>query len=76
MGTGPLPARPRFGILGPLQVTDAAQRPIPLGGPRARALLALLLLSPNRSLTSERLVTALWGEDASDGAATTLRTHV
>ena len=76
MGTGPLPARPRFGILGPLQVTDAEERPIPLGGPRARALLALLLLSPNRPLTSERLVTALWGEEASDGAATTLRTHV
>jgi DNA-binding SARP family transcriptional activator len=39
-------------------------------------LLALLLLNPNRPLSSEHLVTAMWGESPSDGAATTLRTHV
>ena len=71
-----VPASPRFGILGPLQVTDATHRRVPLGGPRARELLALLLLHPNRPLSSERLVTAIWGESPSDGAATTLRTHV
>ena len=70
------PAPPRFGILGSLQVTDAAHRPVPLGGPRARELLALLLLHPNRPVSSEHLVTAMWGESPSDGAATTLRTHV
>ena len=69
-------ASPRFGLLGPLQVTDTDGRPVPLGGPRARELLALLLLHPNRPLSSEYLVTALWGESPSDGAATTLRTHV
>ena len=71
-----VPASPRFGILGPLQVSDAGHRPVPLGGPRARELLALLLLNPNRPLSSEYLVTALWGESPSDGAATTLRTHI
>ena len=71
-----VPASPRFGILGPLQVTDATHRRVPLGGPRARELLALLLLHLNRPLSSERLVTAIWGESPSDGAATTLRTHV
>lgn len=71
-----VPASPRFGLLGPLQVTDTHGRPVPLGGPRARELLALLLLRPNRPLSSEHLVTALWGESPSDGAATTLRTHV
>ena len=70
------PASPRFGILGPLQVTDAGSHSVPLGGPRARELLALLLLNPNRPLSSEHLVTAMWGESPSDGAATTLRTHV
>ena len=55
---------------------DPGDRPVPLGGPRARELLALLLLNPNRPLSSDRLVTAMWGESASDGAATTLRTHV
>ena len=74
--TQQVPASPRFGILGPLQVPDAGHRPVPLGGPRARELLALLLLNPNRPLSSEHLVTAMWGESPSDGAATTLRTHV
>jgi DNA-binding SARP family transcriptional activator/tetratricopeptide (TPR) repeat protein len=73
---GPVSAAPRFGILGPLQVVDIGHRPVPLGGPRARELLALMLLNPNRPLSAERLVTALWGEGASEGAATTLRTHV
>ena len=71
-----VPPSPRFGILGPLQVTDAARRQVPLGGPRARELLALLLLNPNRPLSSDHLVTSMWGESPSDGAATTLRTHV
>lgn len=74
--TQQVPASPRFGILGPLQVSDAEHRPLPLGGPRARELLALLLLNPNRPLSSDYLVTAMWGESPSDGAATTLRTHV
>ena len=74
--TQQVPASPRFGILGPLQVSDAGHRPLPLGGPRARELLALLLLNPNRPLSSDYLVTAMWGESPSDGAATTLRTHV
>ena len=72
----PHAASPRFGILGPLAVVDAQGRPVALGGPRARQLLALLLLHPHQPLSSERLVTAMWGESPSDGAATTLRTHV
>jgi DNA-binding SARP family transcriptional activator/tetratricopeptide (TPR) repeat protein len=74
--TQPRAAAPRFGILGPLQVLDAQGRQVPLGGPRSRQLLALLLLNPNRPLSSEFLVTAMWGESPSEGAATTLRTHV
>lgn len=74
--TQPPGAAPRFGILGRLQVRTADGRPVALGGPRARQLLALLLLHPRRPLSSELLVTAMWGESPSDGAATTLRTHV
>ncbi|WP_107772788.1 BTAD domain-containing putative transcriptional regulator [Nocardioides sediminis] len=74
--TQPPGTAPRFGILGPLQVCDADGRPVALGGPRARQLLALLLLHPHRPLSSELLVTSMWGESPSEGAATTLRTHV
>ncbi|MGS0686767.1 BTAD domain-containing putative transcriptional regulator [Nakamurella sp. GG22] len=49
---------------------------LPLGGRKARALMAALLLHPRQSHSSQRLVDWLWGESASAGAMTTLRTHV
>jgi DNA-binding SARP family transcriptional activator/tetratricopeptide (TPR) repeat protein len=52
----------RFGILGPLEVL-ADGRPVVLGGPQQRGLLALLLLDANRVVSRDRLVSDLWGED-------------
>jgi YVTN family beta-propeller protein len=43
-----------FRILGPLEVYRAGE-PIPLGGPRQRAALALLLLNANRVVSRQRL---------------------
>jgi DNA-binding SARP family transcriptional activator len=37
-------------------------RPLPLGGNRQRALLALLLLNPNEVVSTDRLLDELWGE--------------
>ena len=34
---------------------------VALGGPRPRALLARLLLEPNRAVSNDRLIDALWG---------------
>ncbi len=51
-----------FRILGPLEV-DAGGRPLPLAGPKQRALLAILLLHPNRVVSSDRLIDELWGDD-------------
>lgn len=53
--------RMRFRVLGPLEVWDGP-RPVPVGGPQQRALLAVLLLNANRVVPVERLVFALWGE--------------
>jgi DNA-binding SARP family transcriptional activator/tetratricopeptide (TPR) repeat protein len=48
-------------MLGPLSVTvDGVE--VPLGGPRERAALAVLLLDRNRVVSAGRLVDALWGE--------------
>jgi DNA-binding SARP family transcriptional activator len=52
----------RFGILGPLEVL-ADGRPVGLGGPQQRGLLAVLLLNANRVMSRERLVSDLWGEN-------------
>ncbi|HYS35434.1 MAG TPA: BTAD domain-containing putative transcriptional regulator [Pseudonocardiaceae bacterium] len=52
----------RFGILGPLEVL-ADGRPVALGGPQQRGLLAVLLLDANRVVSRARLVSDLWGQD-------------
>src|SRR5215213_6215223 len=50
-------------VLGPLEATDG-HRPLPLGAPRQRALLARLVVDLNRTVSVHRLVEDLWGEDA------------
>ena len=50
-----------FRILGPLEVLEEDQSVV-LGGVKLRALLALLVLHANESMSSERLVDELWGE--------------
>ena len=49
-----------FRILGPLEVLDEGQA-VPIGGTKQRALLALLLLHRNETLTTDRLIDELWG---------------
>jgi DNA-binding SARP family transcriptional activator/KaiC/GvpD/RAD55 family RecA-like ATPase len=50
-----------FGVLGPLEVHDEG-RQISIGPPRIRAVLAVLLTSPNALVSVERLVDELWPE--------------
>jgi len=50
-----------FGLLGPVQARVAG-RAVDLGGPKQRALLALLLLHLNEPLSVDSIVDALWGE--------------
>ena len=67
--------RARFRILGPLDVCDDAGV-VPLGGPKPRAVLAVLLLHANEPVTSERLAIALWGEDAPGEAVKAVQVHM
>jgi DNA-binding SARP family transcriptional activator len=64
-----------FLILGPLEVREGG-RSLPLGGPRQRALLALLLLHANAVVSSDRLLDELWGEEAPESGAAALRVRV
>jgi peptide/nickel transport system substrate-binding protein len=50
-----------FRILGPVEVRLNGG-PLALGGPKQRALLALLLLHANEVVSRDRLIDALWGE--------------
>jgi DNA-binding SARP family transcriptional activator/ABC-type branched-subunit amino acid transport system substrate-binding protein len=49
-----------FRILGPFEVV-ADGRQVPLGGRQQRALLAILVLNPNRPVSTDLLVDELWG---------------
>src|SRR5829696_2352220 len=64
-----------FRILGPLEALDGGER-VALGGSKRRAVLALLLLHPNETVGSDRLIDELWGEGPPATAAKTLQAHV
>jgi YVTN family beta-propeller protein len=64
-----------FGILGSLEVRRSG-RAVPLGGPRQRAVLALLLLEANRVVSMDRLAEDVWGGHPPEGWVTTLQTYV
>jgi DNA-binding SARP family transcriptional activator len=64
-----------FRILGPLEVLDES-RAITLGGSKQRALLALLLLHVNETLSTDRLVDDLWGERPPANAAKTVQMQI
>ncbi|MBQ1013261.1 winged helix-turn-helix domain-containing protein, partial [Micromonospora sp. M51] len=66
----------RFRILGPTQVVLADGREVPVGGPRLRTLLALLLLDAGRVVSAERLIDGLYGEHPPRGAANALQSQV
>src|SRR5690242_3770212 len=64
-----------FGILGPLEVLRSG-RAVPLGGPRQRAVLAVLLLQANRVVSVDRLVEDVWEGHAPEASVTSLQTYV
>ncbi len=70
-GTDPL----WIGLLGPLDVRQGPTR-LSVGGPKARAVLAMLALEPGRVVSASKLIDGIWGEDAPAGAQATLQVHV
>jgi DNA-binding SARP family transcriptional activator len=64
-----------FRILGALEAHEDGE-PVPLGGPKQRALLAILLLSDNEPVSVDRLVDELWGERPPGTAAHSIEVYV
>jgi DNA-binding SARP family transcriptional activator len=62
-------------LLGPVQAVRAG-REVLLGGPRQRAVLALLVLEAGRVVPTGRLVEELWRGSPPPGAAVTVRSYV
>src|SRR5215208_6055753 len=64
-----------YRLLGPVEVVWEGG-PVPLGGPKQRALFALLLLNANRVVSRERLVDQLWPTDPPETAVAGVQVYV
>ncbi len=64
-----------FRILGPLEVRDR-DVPLALGGPKQRALLALLLTRAGEVVPRERLIDELWAGDPPASADSVFQTYL
>jgi DNA-binding SARP family transcriptional activator/WD40 repeat protein len=64
--------------VGALGIVEASRggRSLPLGGPKQRTVLALLVAGGGRPVQVGTLIDALWGESAGTGAKGTLQTYV
>src|SRR5213079_2900052 len=64
-----------FRLLGPLEAL-AGNAPVQVAAGKQRALLALLLLNANRTVSRGQIVDALWGGEAPGSAAKMVQIHV
>ncbi|MFI1497191.1 BTAD domain-containing putative transcriptional regulator [Streptomyces platensis] len=62
-------------VLGPMSARHDGHD-LPLGPPRRRALLALLLIRPGRVVPTELLIEELWGGEPPRQAVATLQSHI
>jgi predicted ATPase/DNA-binding SARP family transcriptional activator len=66
----------RVSVLGPLEVTDAAGRPVRVGGQRVRALWILLAMDAGRVVSARSLIERLWPDARPTDAANALQSLV
>jgi SARP family transcriptional regulator, regulator of embCAB operon len=64
-----------FGVLGPLQLS-ADGTLVPLGAPKQRAVLAMLVLNRNRAVSVDSLINAVWDESPVPAARTSIHSYV
>ena len=64
-----------FRVLGPLEVIRDGV-PLRLGGPRSRALLAVLLIEADRFVSRDRLIDELWGDEPPATAENALQVQI
>ena len=62
-------------VLGPVEAS-ADGRSLPIGGPKQRAVLAMLGLEANRTVTADHLIEGLWGEHPPGSAAKMVQNYV
>jgi DNA-binding SARP family transcriptional activator/WD40 repeat protein len=67
--------RMQIRLLGPLEASIDDQ-PVPIGGAKQRAVLAMLGLEANRAVGADRLIEGLWGDEPPASAAKMVQNYV
>jgi DNA-binding SARP family transcriptional activator/WD40 repeat protein len=67
--------RMEFRVLGSIEVSENGGGPIPIGGPKQRAVLAHLLLRANHLVRTEVLIDEVWGEEPPEAARNSLQSY-
>jgi DNA-binding SARP family transcriptional activator len=65
----------QLAVLGPLQLR-AGTVLVPLGAPKQRAVLAMLVINRNRAVSVDALIDAVWGESPVPAARTSIHSYV
>ncbi|WP_432043870.1 AfsR/SARP family transcriptional regulator [Streptomyces cadmiisoli] len=64
-----------YQLLGPVQMLKEG-RPVDLGPPQRRTVIAALLVDAGRLVTTERLIERVWGDRSPQHARTSLYSHI
>jgi SARP family transcriptional regulator, regulator of embCAB operon len=72
---GPEGEAVQFGVLGPLQMSIGGAL-VPLGTPKQRAVLAVLIVNANRPVDIDTLIGAAWNQRPPTGARATLHAYI
>jgi DNA-binding SARP family transcriptional activator len=67
--------RMEFRVLGSMEVIENGRGPIPIGGPKQRAVLAHLLLRANHLVPTDVLIDQVWGEEPPETVRNALQTY-
>ena len=65
----------QFAVLGPLQLW-ADRALVPLGAPKQRAVLGMLVMNRNRAVSVDALIDAVWGASPVPAARTSIHSYV
>jgi predicted ATPase/DNA-binding SARP family transcriptional activator len=77
LATGPWASSSlRYGILGPLAAWDRGGEPVRLPSEQQRVLLAVLVVNANKTVSADRLIEELWGDQLPTDPRVALRTQI
>jgi DNA-binding SARP family transcriptional activator/tetratricopeptide (TPR) repeat protein len=66
----------RVQLFGSIRAVEAGGHEISLGGPKQRTVLAMLCVDPGRAVSTDRLISAVWGDSVPERAARSLSTYL